>query len=676
MVKLYINKNIVYLNKSQPDYLNFVNTYLIKYEEVFKVDPLRSSRHKKKFKCETEIRYLYTEDENTIIFSRGLLELIPKDAYEVELNVAEDTLKVPEVSLDKIKKLLPMYDLRPDQVTAVNKCLLCKRGVIQLPTATGKSSIIAATIKQLLETNPKMKTLVLAPTLSTVKNITDTLEESGLEVSVFGKPDKKINSPVTTGLVQTCISDGASEELEKIDAVFYDECVSGRTPIILADGRVVSMKEVYNDPTITEVLSFNIEKNCYEAKKILRKIRQDYNNTFYCVTYIDKLYEKSHVLACTNNHKIWTRNGYKRADELIPYEDEIFIDYQFVRDNPFFKNNNYSFVIGVYKNNGKPSPYKYNLEVEDNHNYFANNVLVSNCHHLQCDTWNTLNSLLPNAEYSIGFSARSIDKDEIFKTDIRDISYNAALIMGSSGKVLMHMDPSYYIEKGIIALPILFRISNNIILDANFDETQWIKLAKVGLQSEDRSTLVSKVADIFSRNKRKILILVSEKHHAFDIGSFLVNKFDNTSFGISFGAGAGYVCDPAHPSFSKEVKYKTVESMKVVDMLDTGEIDILIATSHLDEGVDVKNLDAVILASGGKKDRRIIQRVGRALRKSKSGKYAYIIDFTDTGSRVLSRHSNERFNCYIDDIGIPKQNIFDKVNADTIEEKFKKLEGL
>ena len=676
MVSLYINKNVVYLNKSQPNYLDFVNTYLIKYEEIMKVDYARSNRYKKHFTKEVELRKLYTEDENTIIFSRGLLEIIPKDSYAVDGVIPETTVKVPEITDEEIKTTLPMYNLRPDQVLAVKKCLLCKRGVIQLPTATGKSSIIAATLKRLTETNEDMHALVLAPTLSTVKNITDTLETSGLDVSVFGKPDKKITKSVTTGLVQTCIGKENTEELEKIDAVFYDECVSGRTHILLGNESSMKMADIFEDDSITQVLSYNLETKTYEMKRILNKYKTPLEGRFVTVRYKDPITDRHRVLSCTSNHKIWTNHGiYKEASELVPGEDKILIDIPTLRGLPLLQGKQYVNIVCTSMYGGE-SNYKYNLEVEDNHNYFANGILVSNCHHLQCDTWNTLNSLLPNAEYSLGFSARSIDKDEIFKTDVRDISYTAALIMGSSGKVLMHVDPSYYIDKEIIALPILFRLKNDIILPDNFDESQWQKLSKLGLQCENRNKMITKVADIFARNDRKVLILVTEKQHAFNCGELLAKEFDNTDFGISFGAGVGYICDATNPNFNTEVKYKTKQSMEVIDMLDKNDIHIVIASNHLDEGVDLKNLDVVILASGGKKDRRIIQRVGRALRKSKSGKYAYIIDFTDSGSRVLSKHSNERFHCFIDDIGIPKQNIFDEVDVNTIEEKFKKLEAL
>ena len=51
-----------------------------------------------------------------------------------------------------------------------------------------------------------------------------------------------------------------------------------------------------------------------------------------------------------------------------------------------------------------PDGYVYNLEVADNHNYFANNILVHNCHHLGARTWRRIVEAHPDA-YMTGLTA-------------------------------------------------------------------------------------------------------------------------------------------------------------------------------------------------------------------------------------------------------------------------------
>lgn len=683
MVNLYQpSKNVITLSKGQEGFKDFVSKFLLKYEEVTKPDYFNSTRTKKRFKTVKERRELYTDCGSHITFSRGLLEVIPETEYKLFLSEDCDfnQYDAPPLDFETIKKTLDVFDLRDDQAVAVSKGLYLKRGVIQMPTATGKSAIITSIIKRLLERYPEMKILVLAPTLSTVKNINSTLVKNGLDSKVFGHPCKEICSEVTSSLVQSLVSldEDSSQQLKKIDAVFYDECLPANSKILLPDGTCKTILEIYSDESIQEVMSYNVTANCYEVKKILRKFRTPFDERFCKVYYEDKNSGELRGVTCTRNHKIYTKNrGYIPAEELTS-DDWIKVDYPFARNWKVLDKFTYMKVSRVSFNIGKVAPYKYNIEVEDNHNYFANDVLVSNCHHLSCDSWNKLNTLLPNVEYSLGFSALSIDKKEIYETDIRNISYNSSLIVGCSGRVLMHMDPSYYIEKGIIALPVVMRVDHSVALPDNFDESVWAKLNKLGLMSSSRTDKVARICSIFDKYKRKVLVLISEKDYAFRLAEFLV-QYGVTDFGISFGAGTGYVFKGLAPPTDESeinIEYDKEESLSVVDKLSSDEINILIATSHLDEGVDINSLDVCVLACGGKKDRRVIQRVGRVLRKSKTGKYAYVIDFNDRGSRVLSRQSGQRLTQYKKDIGVPKENIFDGIQVSEVESKFKELEGL
>lgn len=675
MVKLTVDKNKVYLRRDDPEFKEFITSFLTKFEDVSKLDFMNSTKYKKRFKTVKERRDLYTEYKDYITFTRGLLEMIPQDAYVAQY-VSEDKVLVPDVTSDEIKTSLDTFDLREDQIVAVRKVLVARRGVIQLPTATGKSSIIASASKLLLEKNPGLKILVLAPTLSTVKNIHETFKVNGLDSSVFGHPKKEISSSITASLVQSLItaSDKDPELLSGVGAVFYDECLPSNSEILLPDGSHKTILEIYEDDSINEVLSYNTETESYETRRILRKFRTPFNDRFWKVYYVNPMTGKTCGVSLTNNHKVWTKNrGYVQAQDLTP-DDIIKVDFPYLRDTTSAVNDmTYVNVLRVTKNIGRSAPYKYNLEVEGNHNYFASNVLVSNCHHLKCDTWNKLNTLLTNVEYSVGFSALSIDKSEIYETDIRRLSYSSSLIVGCSGRVLMHMDPSYYIKKGIIALPVVMRVSNQVVFPDGFDESNWSRVAKEGLMSTPRTIKIAELAEIFSKYDRKILILVSEKDYAFFLGDYLTRL--GIKFGISFGAGKGFLSKGFEPC-TETTHYEDEDSLEVLQMLSDGKFNVLVATSHLDEGVDIKSLDACILACGGKKDRKIIQRVGRVLRKSKTGNYAYVVDFTDSGSRVLSRQSRERFNMYKNDIGVPDDLVFDGILTSEVESKFKSLEGL
>lgn len=77
-----------------------------------------------------------------------------------------------------------------------------------------------------------------------------------------------------------------------------------------------------------------------------------------------------------------------------------------------------------------------------------------------------------------------------------------------------------------------------------------------------------------------------------------------------------------------------------------GDIRCLIATKIYDEGVDLPDMDVLVLAGGGKSQVQALQRVGRALRKAPGKDRAIIVDFMDTHHRMLRAHSERRLHMY------------------------------
>jgi superfamily II DNA or RNA helicase len=71
----------------------------------------------------------------------------------------------------------------------------------------------------------------------------------------------------------------------------------------------------------------------------------------------------------------------------------------------------------------------------------------------------------------------------------------------------------------------------------------------------------------------------------------------------------------------------------------------LIASSILDEGADVPEIDTVVIASAGKSAIKGIQRIGRGMRRM-AGKELVVYDFVDRHAPVLLRHSKMRKRVY------------------------------
>ncbi len=96
------------------------------------------------------------------------------------------------------------------------------------------------------------------------------------------------------------------------------------------------------------------------------------------------------------------------------------------------------------------------------------------------------------------------------------------------------------------------------------------------------------------------------------------------------------------------VSSKTTNRDARIADLRTGKLDVLIATSLADEGLDVPELDCAVLGSGGKDGGKAKQRSGRTTRPE--GKQAVVFDVVDSG-HLLRAHWAKRRKAYVEEYG-------------------------
>lgn len=293
-------------------------------------------------------------------------------------------------------------------------------------------------------------------------------------------------------------------------------------------------------------------------------------------------------------------------------------------------------------------------------------ILSDEGHHSSCETWFKIMIGCINAEFSIAMSASVISPSKIPVMNLNKLLPEESLVIGATSNIIYYRNPSYYIEKGILAHPIVFRMYN----PANeyvYSLKNWQAIRKRRLESPHRNGLCAQVASFFSYYGYKVLILVGTKEQAFKILKFIDDYGLSNIARCSFGSGEYWRHDTNQPVICD----KSEDPMKE---FSSGECKILIGTSHIYEGADIPNLDCVILASAGKKLRRVIQGIGRGIRRSKTGNYAYIIDFTDSKCPVLSRQSRLRLEMYREIIGVKNQDIYNDLEFISMKNIFSNLE--
>lgn len=868
----------------------------IKSALTYREPPRNIRTQKKNFTIPASYMYGYITKDNRIYIPVGLYSLLseffPIDTEIVDhrrinnRNLVDNVFEIYS-NINEYREILPGIELRSEQLIACRKVLFAKRGILNLATGFGKSEVICATCAMLKKANNGVMptVLIFEPTLKLVNDMGKRFAKYGMDFVLYSKSRKIIPNTVNITHPKSLSSDlmTNADLLSDVEVSFGDECLSKSTKILLPSGEVETIENIYNNDSITEVMSYNFEKECYESKKILRKIRTEFNDRFMKLCYINPVTNKEEFLLATPNHKIWTyTRGYVRVDELT-LDDEIKVDVSEKRlrnrlvcqycgkqfdsvtalgghiawcssgpyrentletcashqegfvsplanldvhkkamitrsNNPEYRQylsnrmreNNPSYdesvverqkktkqklfmehpekleerkcnyikathkknhitdleqkiidlqipgleftgngdiiylangrrkipdftfrngdevkyieisskywysdeyisqivkdyeeagldvlyitddnledlegrirkflfnhrvkISKICKAGGRKSKYKYNLEIADNHNYFANNILVSNCHHMASETFRTPTYDMPSLIYSIGVSASAISQEHVRNKSLSQYSYNEVLVMGATGPLLLNITADYLITKGDLAKPILFRMDHKA--DEEIEEkskTDWHVISKVKLNSNHRNHLVAMVAEEFVKRDRKVLILVNTSEWAKRLLEFFSAMGLADKVFATYGGGKfEIVTNDYHPVI--EPGYKDS-----FERFDKGEYSIMIGTTHLYEGADIKNLDVIILAFGGRAERLQIQGLGRALRKSKTGKYAYVVDFTDSDDLVLSNQSKTRLKRYKETIGIPDTNIYDELDIKDIPKILAEREGI
>ena len=204
-----------------------------------------------------------------------------------------------------------------------------------------------------------------------------------------------------------------------------DECFAYGEPVTLADGSRVPIGAIVENQMPVEVLSYNEQTRKTEAKPIARWMKKSPH--LPCVRVH---FDNNRSIVCTFNHKFYTPDGQRHAAELEA-GDFVYANYESLTQHQF------DVVAGAAVGDGHlsltgskmrgrlpvtqgiaqqefempvddgssaglsmsrvrkveavaPPAFVYNIEVEDNHNYFVRDMLVANCHMLSAASFNAL----------------------------------------------------------------------------------------------------------------------------------------------------------------------------------------------------------------------------------------------------------------------------------------------
>jgi superfamily II DNA or RNA helicase len=272
----------------------------------------------------------------------------------------------------------------------------------------------------------------------------------------------------------------------------------------------------------------------------------------------------------------------------------------------------------------------FNLHVEGQNNYFANGVLVHNCHHAgSADGWFHQTISCEGARW--GFTATPPDDPEalsiwqnlfgeVFTVNRQDISANL-----SPARVVLLDDTDPDLQKSMdeeIGKTFRRRKRYSAVPEGELRAmVMWQVCIEMGIvKNRARNAAAVRVARQHSNDS--VLILVNRVEHGLD----LVKQIPNS---ICCFAGMG-----------AKKRRAALEGFK------DGSVKCVVATSLCDEGFDCPRANVLIMVSAGKSRIKTEQRSGRVLRLFAGKTGALIYDFIDRQHGLMYKHSQRRIEIY------------------------------
>ena len=513
------------------------------------------------------------------------------------------------------------------QQSALKMALIRRGGILQIPTGGGKTRTAISFINTL-----NLPTVVIVPTIDLVNQWKKQVDQEKVHVRTYQGLKNK-------------------QYLKQFGLVIFDECISGLTKIRLGNNTEMKMKDLYNDKSITEVLSYNETKQIFEPKKIIRRMKTPLKEAWNKIIIKDSIGGIHEILA-TDNHRIWTDEGYKRVDKLtrgdilkVYLEPKSYFcscgkkfklrqkmarcealhkhpnmckngnkamrlkmtpEMNKARIKKFCYNHNAK-ILSIKKTYWNKNMFKYNIEVEDNHNYIANNILISNCHRVAAKTLQTIGMNLSEEAITLGLSATPFMRDD-----------DNLKVEGVLGPVIYKISLRELISEGYLVDAL---VHFHHLPQKNMDFMDYSDVVRNYIdESIERNGKIIRLAE---QSDGPVLILVNHICH----GQLLWDFLNMMGEDVIFLNGSSKQRD-------EKMNHK-----------------IIIATSIFDEGIDIPHLETLIIAGGGKSAIKTTQRIGRVLRKFPGKKIAMVHDFADD-CKYLKDHYLERRAIYEDDFEV------------------------
>jgi superfamily II DNA or RNA helicase len=243
-------------------------------------------------------------------------------------------------------------------------------------------------------------------------------------------------------------------------------------------------------------------------------------------------------------------------------------------------------------------------------------VIADEIHHLKSETWRQA-LLDSDAPYKLGLSAT------VFFDNERETELGVIWLHACTGDILIDVPMSDLIDQNYLVRP---EVSLHVIRKPDLGRRRWSqKLHKDAIILNDyRNDKIAAEAFRMSKEGLRVVVISSRLEQVVE----LCDRLDKL--------GVRYACLTGET--------KTEDREREVSRFKNGDILVLVGTIF-DEGVDIPEIDAVVIAEGGSDIKRTYQRL-RCLTPHAGKQRAFIVDFVDLTHPYFAEHSRSRMGVY------------------------------
>ena len=220
-----------------------------------------------------------------------------------------------------------------------------------------------------------------------------------------------------------------------------------------------------------------------------------------------------------------------------------------------------------------------------------------------------------NAYYRYGLSGTALRRDLLS-------NMKAMAVLGPS---ILRLPATELMARGYLSGIDLKMIPVGVVHSPEHSLTWQEEYEELIVRSHPRNLEIVRHATEALRSGDKVMILVRHIEH----GEILKKMFDELKV----------------PSVFLQGQDSSSERISTRNEFEEKGAFVLIASPIYDEGVDLPEVNMLIIAAGGKSEVKTIQKVGRGLRPKKGGSVLHVLDFMDVG-KYTKKHSAERRKIY------------------------------